>query len=274
MSASFAKQKGPLLVDVIKEKTCRSAIAAIKNGTVDGAMGFDVHLAPLLPDELTPEKLHTVFHATDKPTLALHYNFTYDWHPMQDSDRRRAELFCMAVEAGASCVDMQGYTFSTQDTRSSLIGSHHSFAAASPNEVTVDPETIRQQKDFIDRIHSMGGEVLLSVHTGTFMDCSQTLALFELLEERNPDVIKLVGNCNTDDELAEYFKTLLKAQNMGYHARIHYHCNGARGKWTRIIGPMLGSYLMFCIDRYTESSVFDQLPLRVMTDIYSLLERI
>ena len=120
----------------------------------------------------------------------------------------------------------------------------------------------------------MGGEVLLSVHTDTFMDCSQTLDLLELLEERNPDVIKLVGNCNTDDELAEYFKTLLKVQNMGDHARINYHCNGAKGKWTRIIGPMLGSYLMFCIDRYNESSVVSQLPLRIMTDIYGLLDRI
>ncbi len=274
MSASFTKQKGPLLVDVVKEKNCRSAIAAIKNGTVDGAMGFDVHLAPLAPEELTVEKLHTVFHATEKPTLALHYNQAYDMSAINDSDQRRAELFCMAVEAGASCVDMQGYTFSQKKPSSTLIGSRYSFASASPNEVTLDPETICQQKDFIDKIHGMGGEVLLSVHTGTYLNCSQTLELIELLEERSPDVIKLVGNCNTDEELTEYFKTLLMVRNMGYHARIHYHCNGTHGKLTRIIGPMLGSYLMFCIDRYNESSVFDQLPLRVMTDIYGMLERI
>lgn len=50
MRPSFAHQKAPMIVDVIKEETVRGVISAIKNGVMAGTRGFDFHLAPLKPE--------------------------------------------------------------------------------------------------------------------------------------------------------------------------------------------------------------------------------
>ena len=145
------------------------------------------------------------------------------------TDDQRAEQLLIAVEAGAACVDMQGYTFyGSQDTKPTLIteyrGEHMSFVDACPEEVCLCPETIKKQMSFVDRVHSMGAEVLLSTHVGCFLKCEQVLDLLDFLKVRNPDVIKLVGmGCDTDEDLVEYFKTLTEIKKRYTDVKIHYH---------------------------------------------------
>ncbi len=267
MGASFARQPGPLLVDVIKDDSCKGLIASIRNGTIAGAMGFDVHVSRLPEREQTAEKMRSVFGCTQLPTLALHYDNSIP-------DEGRTAILRTAAEAGASCVDMQGYTFGDRHPKATLVGSMYSFADAEPDEVTLDENVIARQCAFIDEIHAMGKEVLLSNHTLKFMDCRRTADLVEFLLKRKPDVIKLVGWCATDEQLAEYFRTVLFLKAQDYPARIHYHCSGPLSKATRFIGPMLGSYLMFCIDRYDAYADVNQLPLREMLSVYGIWDRL
>lgn len=280
MRPSFAHQKAPMIVDVIKEETVRGVISAIKNGVMAGARGFDFHLAPLKPEEITVENFRQVFSATDKPILALHYNTDYQMNVLHYTDDQRAEQLLIAVEAGAACVDMQGYTFyGSQDTKPTLIteyrGEHMSFVDACPEEVCLCPETIKKQMSFVDRVHSMGAEVLLSTHVGCFLKCEQVLDLLDFLKVRNPDVIKLVGmGCDTDEDLVEYFKTLTEIKKRYTDVKIHYHSCGKKGCLTRMLGPLFGSYLMFCIDRYNQASDFNQLPLEAMAEIYTQFDKL
>ena len=155
-----------------------------------------------------------------------------------------------------------------------FVGKPPRFTDAEPDEVTLDENVIARQCAFIDEIHAMGKEVLLSNHTLKFMDCRRTADLVEFLLKRKPDVIKLVGWCATDEQLAEYFRTVLFLKAQDYPARIHYHCSGPLSKATRFIGPMLGSYLMFCIDRYDTHADVNQLPLREMLSVYGIWNRL
>ena len=269
-----------MMVDVIKEKTARGAVGAIKNSSLAGVRGFDFHLAPLRPEEITVENLRQVFEATSKPILVLHYNKDYELKELGYTDEQRTEQMLTAVEAGAACVDMQGYTFygstMTRPTlRPEYRGEHMSFFDAQPEEVCLCPEVIEKQKAFIERVHSMGAEVLLSTHFNCFLNCEQILDLIDFLKERKPDIIKLVGvNCDTDDDLLEYFKTLVEIKKRYTDIKVSYHCCGKKGRLTRALGPLFGSYMMFCIGRYNQSSDFNQLPLEEMAEIYRLLDRV
>ena len=280
MKKSFANVKPPVLAAVIKETTPKAAMAAIKNSTLAGANAFDLHISVMNKDSITAENLKPVFDFTEKPILALHYNQGSDGSALGESDEERVRQLLVALDAGAVGIDLQGYTFepdrNTKATfRSQWIAENMRFVSACPNEVTLNPETIQKQTDLIEQVHAKGGEVLLSTHTGCFLDCEQVTDLLDFLHRRKPDIIKLVtSGCDTDEQLAEYFKTMLYVKDRYSDTKIHYHCNGKKTKLSRLIGPMLGAHIAFCVDRYNERSVLDKLPLKETAEIYNLLEKI
>ena len=54
-----------------------------------------------------------------------------------------------------------------------------------------------------------------------------------------------------------------------------YHANGKAGLLSRIVNPILGGQIAFCVDRYSESSTMEQIDLKaakaVMDNIYKIL---
>ncbi len=276
MKKSFADLKSPVLTLSARERNVTETIASIRNAMLAGADAFNLHLSWLDKDEITIDKLKTIFEFTDKPILALHYN---QGASTDDSDEERIRQFMIALDAGAAGVDMQGYTFEpNRDAKATFkkawIGDNMSFVLACPNEVSLNPQTIEKQKDFISIVHAKGGEVLLSTHTGCFLDCKQVVDLLDFIHERKPDIIKLVtAECDTGGQLAEYYKTMLYIKNRYSDCKISYHCNGKMTKYTRIIGPMLGSHIAFCVDRYTASSAIEMIPLAEASTIYRLFEK-
>ena len=268
--ASFAKQKSPIILSVIKERTPAAAIAVIKNATLEGAEGFDLHLSTLDPEYINVESLSKIISATKKPVLALHYNGDYFNKRLGLSDEERMRQLTIAAEAGAAAVDMQGYTFE-KDMATALEGGTQSFVASKPREVTLRQETIEKQRAFIDKIHALGAEVVLSTHTGVMMTAEQMVELAKTLEARGADVVKIIEKATCVDDIPECFRTVIalkKVMNVPFAC----HLEGKLGKVTRIVAPMLGSYMVFCFDRYTESSNFEQCHLKSMADAFRLLE--
>ena len=280
MKKSFANTKPPVLAAVIKETTPKAAMAAIKNSTLAGANAFDLHISVMNKESITVEALKPVFDFTEKPILALHYNQFPDAATPKDDDNERVRQLLIALEAGAAGIDLQGYTFEPErDTKATFqskwIGENMRFASACPNEVTLNPATIEKQTELIENIHAKDGEVLLSTHTGCFLDCGQVVDLLDFLHQRKPDILKLVtSGCDTDEQLAEYFKTMLYVKERYSDTKVHYHCNGKKTKLSRLIGPMLGAHIAFCVERYDELSVLDQLPLKETAELYSLFDKI
>ena len=266
---SFAHNSSPMLIGVVRERTIRDAIAAIRNCEYHGATGIDLHLSCLDEEARSLEGLKRIVSACRLPILALNYNQTYDYVSFETDEESRIDLLLRFVEAGGAAIDMQGYTYdlpSKTKFRSEFSHLGYSFIRDNPMEIVVDPKVIEKQMELIDRVHHAGAEVLISTHPWVPMNCEQVVDLALFLEKRNPDVIKIVTPCYNEEQLAECFKTMMTLKKE-VKTQIHYHCCGAAGSLSRIINPILGGYLIFCSDGYTASSNFEQLDLQTAKNI-------
>lgn len=254
----------PAVAGVVREKTTKAAIAEIKNCRTDGADMIDLHLSCL--ENRSPEELKKIISSTPLPILALNYNQNADWGPLGLSEEERVQSFFDAIEAGAAGIDMQGYTFHTPSKSSYCGSAQYSFTAGNPKEVVTDPEIIEKQCAFIEEVHRRGAEVLLSCHPGIPMTTQQVVDLALCLEQRRPDIIKIVTKAVTKEDLNECIRTML-ALKKAVKTPVAYHCNGKAGTISRIINPLLGSQIAFCVDRYTETSTMEQIDLKIARNI-------
>ncbi len=267
----ISKLDAPALAGVIKEKNTKAAIAAITNCLYGGANLIDLHLSCL---ENTDEaSLSRIITASKLPILALNYNVRADGTEAGYTEDERAELFLRAVKAGASGIDMQGYTFS-EKARDAFVGENkYSFTKNMPKEVVTDKETIEKQCAFIERIHSMGSEVLLSCHPGIYMSAEEVTELALFLETRGADIIKIVTTAADEDQLIESFRAMLMLKKE-LKTPISYHASGAAGTLSRIVNPMLGGHLIFCNDGYKEGSILEQPNLSSVRKIIEEMSKI
>ena len=249
----------PAIAGVIRKSTTLGAIAEMKNCYFDGAQMIDLHLSCL--DNRDEKTLKTIISSSKLPILALNYNRTVDWKSREFTEEERIQSFINAVKAGAAGVDMQGYTFH-RPSRDAFCGEDkYSFTKGNPKEVVTDEEIIGKQTEFIEQIHSMGAEVLLSCHPGIPMNNIQVVELALFLEKRNPDIIKIVTSATNEDEMIESIKTMLMLKKE-IKTPVSYHANGKFGGLSRVVNPALGGQIAFCVDRYTESSTMEQLDLK------------
>ncbi len=275
MRMSFAKNESPMLIGVVRERTVRDAIAAIRNCEYHGATGIDLHLSCMNEEFKNENSLKQIADAANRPILALNYNQTYEMEVFETNEEERVELLLKAARAGMA-VDIQGYTYdlySKHNFREEFSDLGYSFIKGNPKEVVVDPQIIKKQMELIENVHEMGGEVLLSTHTSLPMTCEQIVDLALFLEKRNPDIIKIVATCNNEEELIESFKTMV-ALKKEVKTTTHFHCSGKAGKLSRIINPILGGYLIFCSDGYTASSNFEQLDLQTAKAVLDNIKKI
>ena len=270
MKRKLSQLTAPALAGVVKEKSTKAAIAEINNCVYDGADMIDLHLSCLENTEI--DELRKIITFSKLPVLALNYNTTYEGENAGYSEDDRADLFLRAVEAGAAGIDMQGYTFHLPSKKGFCGENKYSFTNGNPKEVVTDESIIAKQCELIERVHSMGAEVLLSCHPGIPMTSEQVIDLALFLEKRKPDIIKIVTVANTEEEAIESIKamTLLKKE---LKTPVSYHASGKAGIITRIINPVLGGQIAFCVDRYTEASVMEQIDLRSARSIIENMKK-
>ena len=261
----------PALAGVVREHTSNEIIAEIKNCTYHGADMIDLHMSCM--QDSSVDALRTIINASALPILALNYNMDENWQPLGLSEEQRVESFKRAIEAGAAGVDMQGYTFSAESKSAYIGDKSFSFASVNPCEVVTDPDVISKQCEFIEWVHEKGAEVLLSCHPARVMNCEQVVDLALFLEKRNPDIIKLVTLAETEDDLIESFKTM-RVLKKEVKTAVSFHVGGAKGDLSRIINPMLGSHMIFCVDSFKATSTMGQLHLETARDIIDKTKKI
>ena len=274
MKKTFATLEAPVIAGVIRERTVRDAIAAIRNGEMDGATAFDLHLSCLDDQYKNENSIREIVNSTSKPILALNYNQRYDLTPFETTEEERVELLMVAAKAGVSAVDIQGYTYDLPSKDNYMGNEKYSFTVGNPKEIVTDEAVIAKQMKLIDTFHQMGTEVLFSTHPYIPMNCTQVIELAKFLEKRNPDIIKIITLCENDEQMIEAFKTMIELKKVISDRKIHFHCCGNAGKLTRIINPILGAYMTFCTERYTLSSNMEQLHLKTTADIIAGIKKI
>lgn len=249
----------PALAGVVREKSTLGAIAEIKNCACDGAAMIDLHLSCL--ENTDVDSLKRIVNASKLPILALNYNTNYEWQGLNLTEDERIDSFMRAVEAGVAGIDMQAYTYDLPSKTAFLGEDKYSFTKNNPREIVTDQAVIDKQCALIEKVHSMGAEVLLSCHPGIQMKCEQVVDLALFLEKRNADIIKIVTWAPTEEDMVEGIKTMLYLKRE-VKTPVSYHVNGKYGALSRIINPMLGGQIAFCVDRYNEGSTMEQIDLR------------
>jgi len=260
----ISKLQAPAVAGVVKAKNAKSAIAEIKNCQYDRANMIDLHM-PCLEDT-SIEALKNIIQSTKLPVLALNYNNTYEGADAGYTEEARAESFLRAVKAGAAGIDMQGYTFHLPSKKDFCGEDKYSFTKGNPKEVVTDKTVIAKQCELIDKVHSMGAEVLLSCHPGIPLTCEQVTELALFLMERKPDILKIVTKAETEDDMLEALRTM-RILKRELPIPVSYHASGKAGMLSRMINPILGSHIAFCVNRYDSASTMEQLDLRTVRSI-------
>ena len=271
MKQKLSQIHAPAIAGVIRERNVRGAIAEIKNCTYDGADMIDLHMSCL--EKTDVESLRSIISSTKLPVLALNYNNTYEWADAGFDEEACAESFLRAVEAGAAGVDIQGYTFDLPSKKGFCGEDKYSFTKGNPKEIVTDENIISKQCELIEKVHAMGAEVLLSCHPGIPMNSEQVVELALFLEKRNPDIIKIVTRADDEDDLAESIRTMLMLKKE-VKTPIAYHAGGKAGTASRIINPLLGGQIAFCVDRYNEGSTMEQIDLRTAMAIVTNMKKL
>jgi hypothetical protein len=248
-------------VNVIREQDPGSAIANIKNAEYDGAQAHDLHLARLGPQFHTHKHFRQIISTTAKPILALNYR-----HMAEMTDEERVKLQLLAIEAGAAGVDIQADVFDPNpaDSPGAALPDTDN---GKPKELSMDPAVIEKQMKLIEQIHAMGAEVLLSSHTRVVMSCEQVVAHALEMQSRGPDIVKIVSVCKNEDQLVEAFKSIVALKRV-MKVPFQYQCHGEHSKLVRVVGPMLGSMLVFCNQRYTANTFLEQPLVHAMRSVF------
>jgi hypothetical protein len=232
---------------------------------------IDLHLSCLECSDV--ESLQKIVTASKLPILALNYNSLYGGGSAELSEKERVASLLRAVEAGAAGIDMQGYTYHLPSKTEFCGQDLYSFTKGNPKEVVTDEAIISKQCELIERVHHAGAEVLLSCHPGIPMTSDQVVDLALFLEKRKPDIVKIVTKANDEEELLESIKTMMLLKKE-LKTPVSYHANGRAGMLSRILNPVLGGQIAFCIDRYTEASIMEQLDLRTAKAIVENMKKI
>ena len=268
--ATIAHLPSPAYAGVIRETETKEAIAQIKNCLYDGATMIDLHMSCL--QDSSVEELKKIISSTDLPVLALNYNHTIDWRNAKLTEEERIESFFRAIEAGATGVDIQGYTFHPE-SKSGFCGEDvYSFTKGNPKEVVTDPEIIQKQCELIQKIHKKGAEVLLSCHPGIPMTAEQVVELALFLEKRGPDIIKIVTRAENEAQLVESFRAMQLLKET-VKVPVTYHAAGKSGRLSRLLNPVLGGHIVFCVDRFNRHSTMEQVDLRTARDAIENLRK-
>lgn len=267
----LSELQAPALAGVVREKSTKAAIAEINNCVYDGANMIDLHVSCL--ENTEQDELKKIITSSKLPVLALNYNTTYEGEDAGYTEEERVAIFMRAVEAGAAGIDMQGYTYHLPSKSEFCGEDKYSFTKGAPKEVVTDGTVISKQCELIEKVHFMGAEVLLSCHPGIPMCCEQVVELALFLEKRNPDIIKIVTKANDDGDLIESIKTMITLKKE-VKTPVSFHANGAAGMLSRILNPILGGQIAFCVDRYNEASVMEQIDLRTARTIVDNMKKI
>ena len=244
MKFSFLNKPYPVITGIFAGQTPEELIAEARHSEFEGANAIAVELMDLKPEFRNRDALKSVIDSVNLPFMFVFYR--NDRQQALD-DEARQEVLLAAADAGAAMIDVMGDLYDP-----------------SPMEITRNPKAIDRQKHLIDRIHAKGAEVVISSHMSTLGRTTEQVIEHMLeVESRGPDVVKIVTGVNTEEELAEAFRTTMALKRELKTPFIHL-CNGKFSRPHRFMGPVLGTSILFAVPRYEPRYGMGQPTIRAM----------
>ena len=244
MKPTFLGHDRPLLTVMIQQPDPELCICTMRNAISEGADAFGIQLCNFPPEHRTEETYRDIFrYAEDLPIYVTNYRTKYS---AALTDEERAEDLLLALKAGATLCDVMG-----------------DFFGPAPLEISRDAKVIDRQKQLIERIHRLGGEVLMSSHTGCYLPPEQVMEIAKAQEERGADIVKIVTMANSDEEVIENLRaSVMMKQEL--KVPFLFLAGGSHCKLQRAVGPMFGSVMYLCVQQYTPRDTREQPLLRAV----------
>lgn len=227
MKASFIRPDKPLKTAMIQVKTADEAIAAIESGLKQGADAFGWQLECLNADQINQKTLENVFSAGCGMPF---YVTNYKWASGGDKpEEQYFDELLLALKCGATLIDMPGDSFSP-----------------APDQLTYDQQAIRKQIKFSQKVHDLGGELLISSHVPDFRSEDYVLGMAFEQKRRGADIAKIVTFSHDDEQLTDNLKTTVRLrETLGIP--FLFLSGGEKCRLHRLAGPLLGACMWLCV---------------------------
>lgn len=227
MKASFIRSDKPLKTAMIQVKTADEAIAAIESGLKQGADAFGWQLEFLNADQINQKTLENVFSAGCGMPF---YVTNYKWASGGDKpEEQYFDELLLALKCGATLIDMPGDSFSP-----------------APDQLTYDQQAIRKQIEFSQKVHDLGGELLISSHVPDFRSEDYVLGMAFEQKRRGADIAKIVTFSHDDEQLTDNLKTTVRLrETLGIP--FLFLSGGEKCRLHRLAGPLLGACMWLCV---------------------------
>lgn len=234
MEKSFKGSLSPFVMEMVQARTPSVAQSKIENAIADGATAIGLQLHFLPRETRTPEVLRKIFEtAQDKPVYVTNYRGGAN---VGMSDEDLTDELLVALRSGATLVDVMGDCFHKSE-----------------DELATDEKAIEKQMRYIDEVHWLGGEVLMSSHVHKFCHADRVLEMALEHQRRGADVVKIVTGGHTQEEELKNLEicALLKKElkvpflflSTGTHVQLH-----------RLVGPALGVCAWLGFREYDETT--------------------
>jgi len=245
MTKTFLNAEKPLLTVMIQTPKPEYAIETAKSALSKGAEAFGLQACKLEFEYRNKETYRRIFDAMeDRPVYVTNYRTGRNNN--EKSDDELGEGLILLAESGATLIDVMGDYYDKND-----------------KELTFDPKAVDKQLRLIDRIHALGGEVLMSTHIcKSFHSADEILSIAHEHEKRGADIAKIVSYAENEEQQIENLRitALLKKE-----LKIPFlFLSGGVCDIHRRVGGRLGSCMYLCVDHHDELSTKSQ-PL--LTDL-------
>ena len=200
-------------------------LVLIRRSAANGAQGIALQLEDMPPEMRTMDNYRKLMDAAPElPFMFISYRKDR-WFGNDDAERQKCLL--LAAESGAEVIDVMGDLYSP-----------------APFELTRDPAAVARQKELIQQIHDLGAKVVMSSHTNQARTAEEILAHLREQSSRGADILKIVTQADTEEELTEAFRTTMLLKRALNKPFIQL-CGGKFSRPHRYLGPKFGLAVAF-----------------------------
>lgn len=226
MKKTFLNHERPLLTVMLECETPELAIGRIRNANALGADAYGLQIESLKPEYHNAETYKRIFaEMGGRPCYTTYYRSHYN---VGKSDEELAQGMITLAESGATLVDVMGDLFCKH-----------------PEELTDNEEAIKKQMELIDKIHSLGAEVLMSSHVFKYIPADRVMEIALEQKRRDADVIKIVTGAGDMEQQIENLRiTDLLKRELGAP---FLFLSGGYCSLHRRLGMKLGCCMCLCV---------------------------
>ncbi len=238
MKPTFLNHDKPLYTVMIQKKTPAEVLETIDLAKEAGADAVGIQFEKLLPEYRNEAVYREIFaRAGDMPTYVTNYRRSKCNEGKTDEEL--AEGLVELCRCGATLIDIMGDLFCPTE-----------------GELTDDPQAIQKQKELIDRIHAMGGEVLISSHVLKYTPSDRVLEIAQAHRDRGADISKIVTGADSATDEIENLKIIDRLKKeLGLP--FLFLCGG-KCNILRRLGPLYGCCMWLCVYEHDELSTKSQ----------------